>query len=142
MPFVFEKIPAGERDKLKDIDSPLRSKKLDHLEHWIIDRDRDAFLMFVGGHGGQIREIPSYYALKWKGKVMYFRAVETESGSLSGQGLHVYRKFINFSVPQELQAEQDYIKHLLHEAFDVYGFAGRNHNVTVHLEFQPTKPRG
>jgi hypothetical protein len=145
MSFVNERISDAERHRLVEIRSEIHGEDLAraHLNDWVIDRDRDAFLMFLGGHGGNVKGIPSLYVFSWGGRLLYLKAYEKEVGSsYSAGGAHIYRTFINFVLPEEFVADQSELITLLQEAFEKYGLGGRSENVTVQLDFQSARSTG
>ena len=100
-----------------------------NLDFWIIDRERDAFLMYLGTPGAKLLNMPSHWVFLWQGRRIYLQEFEKTSCNLfKPSGMVVSRKLVNFCIPDELAADKEQLIHMLKEAFEAYGFAGRTGN--------------
>ncbi|MEK3793113.1 hypothetical protein MKX42_15395 [Paenibacillus sp. FSL R7-0204] len=102
MAFINEKITAADREwfnsfQLKD---PFTRKSLESRS-WTIDRERDAFLVGLGGQGDYESDVPMYYALVWKGNVIGMDTYSTGTGNVSS-GIEMFWKITKIEAPGSL----------------------------------------
>lgn len=139
MAFVNEKIPSSDREwfnsfQLKD---PF-TRKLLESRSWTIDRERNAFLVGLGGQGIYDSDIPMYYALIWNNNIIYMDTFSAGNGNVSS-GIEMFWKITKIEAPGNLLQDQDEMMALIKEAFDAKGFAGRRDCVTsVHFDYIAT----
>ncbi len=91
MTFENESVPTDAKEKydLTGFVGPFGPCKVDDLElyKWTIDRERNAFLLFVGGGGGAHQGVPrrEWYGLWWGGEIAHFAADEVITKDSQGQ---------------------------------------------------------
>lgn len=131
MAFINEKISAADREwfnsfQLKD---PFTRKPLESRS-WTIDRERDAFLVGLGGQGDYESDVPMYYALVWKGNVIFMDTYSTGTGNVSS-GIEMFWKITKIEAPGSLLQDHEQLIDLIKGALDAKGFAGRRDCVTA-----------
>lgn len=124
MAFVNEAVPEEQKSKFdpkvffdpKSPNTPIR------MFRWTIDRERDVFLIRLGG-GGREPEIPENFALSWKGNVVKFDGVQTAEGGSRAKNLVVDWHITNVRIPPALDAQREEVLKLLRDGLDAMGFS-------------------
>lgn len=125
MAFVNEFVPEEQKDKFDpevfEIPPlpPLRPYR------WVIDRERDIFLICVGrtGYGGGQGDgyiPPEYFTFSFKKQLIKFEAKVSAYGNKS-DGWIIEWEITDLKIPQELEDRQNEIIALLKEAIDMHG---------------------
>lgn len=131
MAFVNEFILEEEKYRFQDWKEALSGFPFIPWK-WTIDRERDVFLVGLGGGGGRV-EIPEFFALSWHGEVIEFRGYEQVNGTKE-EGIEISWKML--LDPQMLETRIPGSVDLLKEAICAYGQTYKNENVkNVHIEF-------
>ncbi|PYG83912.1 hypothetical protein LY28_03760 [Ruminiclostridium sufflavum DSM 19573] len=122
MAFVNEKISKQDEDFFNSFNfkSPFTQNDSIKPWKWTINREREAFLTGLGGQGYEHSEIPEFFALVWKKKVIILETFSGGSGSNS-TGVEVWWKITSIKVPQSLIVEKEAVMDLIKEAFEAYG---------------------
>lgn len=128
MSFINEKIPESDRELYDsfNLSSPFTNKPVESRK-WTIDRERNAFLIALGGRGYWDSDIPHYYAFIWKNNVIKIETFSKEHGN-ANTGIEVRRKITSIKMPEKLMPEKDVVMELVKEAFEVHGFLWRKSN--------------
>lgn len=126
MAFVNEAISEADMDIFNSykLESPFTANLLIEPYKWTIDRERDVFLVSLGGQGREHSEIPEYYALVWKKNIIIMETFSGGVGSAS-TGVEKWWKITSIKVPESLMQEKDTVMDLIKEAFDAYGSRNR-----------------
>jgi hypothetical protein len=138
MAFVNELVPEEQKSKFdpKVFFNPTQFNGPIEMFRWTIDRERDVFLIRLGG-GGREPEIPKLFALSWKGNVVKFDALIHSKGTKE-VGLTVDWNVSNVHIPPQLEMEREEVLKLLKEGLDAMGssICDRNGVVAVNVHFQ------
>lgn len=120
MAFIKEKISESDRVIFNsyNLKNPITRETL-NSRRWTIDRERNAFLVALGGQGIYGSEIPMYYALIWNGKVITLETFSKATGSNS-TGMEFYWKITKIEAPECLLKDKDEMMNLIKEAFIAY----------------------
>jgi len=86
---------------------------------WTIDRERDVFLIPLGGRGPD-GERPEVFALVWKGQMVRFEASATGEGSGKFWST-LHWKVGNVSVPEMLQSCRTQVIELVVQSLSAHG---------------------
>ncbi|PYG83911.1 hypothetical protein LY28_03759 [Ruminiclostridium sufflavum DSM 19573] len=126
MAFIYEKISETDRQRLNSFNlvSPLTKNKPIAPSKWIIDRERDVFLVSLGGQGFYESEIPRFYALIWKNNVVLVETFRNGVGSLS-DGVEISWKITKIEAKESLLKDKDEMIELIKEGLDAEGSGGR-----------------
>jgi len=131
MAFVNEDI-TEEKDielfNLFNFKNPVSDEKL-RPRKWTIDREREAFVVGLGGRGFYDSEIPTFYALVWKRNVIILETYSKGQGNYS-TGIEMWWKISKIKAPEILIQDQQTIINLIKGAFDAQGFAYERDRVT------------
>jgi hypothetical protein len=121
MAFVNETISEADKKKYDDFNFilPVTRKSVPAWK-WTIDRERDTFLVSLGGQGGEFAEIPKFFVLVWKNKVIKIEAFYRFSGD-GNMGYDFTWNIAKIVMPEALRHEPEAIICLLKEAIDAYG---------------------
>lgn len=121
MAFVNETISEADKKKYDDFNFilPVTRKPVPAWK-WTIDRERDVFLVSLGGQGGQFAEIPKFFMLVWKNKTIKIEAFYKFSGN-ENKGYDFNWNITKIVIPEALRHELEAIVCLLKEAIDAYG---------------------
>ncbi|PYG83914.1 hypothetical protein LY28_03762 [Ruminiclostridium sufflavum DSM 19573] len=136
MAFVYEKIPEGDRKYFNsfNLKSPFTDKLL-YSREWTIDREREVFMVGLGGQGTYESEIPMYYALVWGKSVIFLDTFCNGKGDYD-TGIEMWWKITKIKAPICLLKDNDKMIEIIKEAFDAMGFAGiRNCVKRVNFEY-------
>jgi hypothetical protein len=117
MTFVSEKIPEEVKDKFTfDVRMSNSGKKLT-LSRWVIDRDRDAFLVHTHSWGGGFEgtQQTEYCILCWKGNEIKLSVEMTAKGNRD-VGRHLSWRIFDVRIPASLKTERDEVLGLIKEA--------------------------
>ena len=138
MTFVNEAISGADKRKYDafDFKSPFNGEPVPAWK-WTIDRERDVFLVPLGGQGGEQSEIPAFFALVWNGEVIRFDAFTRGRGD--GQtGVEKWWNIFDIRIPQNLEPKREEIIKLIKEAIDASGSGyRRDHVKSVHIGIEP-----
>jgi len=119
MPFVNELIPEDEKSKF---DFPVRTVRTNihpTLYKWVIDRDRNAFLVKTHARGlfdDSGLEEAEELVLVWQGEVTKLRGKWGEV-TQEGRGKSLNWRIYDVRIPLALAAEKDEVLELIIEAF-------------------------
>ena len=113
MTFIREKLSDADMEYAKSFGifsqfSPLLSK-------WVVDRDRNAFLVCVGGRPWS-EDMPGEYAFVWQGHVIKFKAHITAGPKTNKSTRTVRWNVFGVQVPDLLSNCTDKILELISEA--------------------------
>lgn len=130
MAFVNEVVSEADKEKLKafHFKNPV-TKEIVSPIYWTIDHQRDVYLFGLGGQGYYDSEIPSFYALVWKGKRIYLRTFSKGKGNYQS-GVEMWWKIAGISIPESLEPQKEEVIELIKEAIDAHGSAYRRDHVT------------
>lgn len=135
MAFLTEEISINDKAKI-DINKMKLTAGIYYAPEpscWAIDRDRDAFVMFLGGGGP---EIPKFYILSLGGQVVVFEANWTGEGNWT-TGIQLSCTVSNLRIPVAIEARKEEIKQIIREALEEYCEFGNRRAVTnVTVEFK------
>lgn len=128
MAFVNEPVPEEQKEKF-DITvfyHPKRSiDKRISFYRWVVDRERDVFLIRLGGggqwEGGDMPKPREYLALGYKGQAVKFEALFQSEGSSKNGTLVEYIEVYNVQIPPTLKWHRGKIMALIEEALDAMG---------------------
>ena len=112
--------------------NPVTNKPL-RLWKWTIDRERDAFLVGLGGVGYYDSEIPMFHALVWEKNVIILETYSEEHGKYSS-GIEVRWKISKIKAPEILIQDQQTIINLIKDAFDAKG-VGYERDCVISVNF-------
>lgn len=119
MAFVFEKIDSAQMDVLLEKIKPSTIMSMSAIQ--VIDRDRDAVLICLGGRGElppSMGEPPNFYALCWQNNNINFQCHEKWSQVGNKMNFEVLMPSLN--VPKTLQEQEAEVKHLIQDAMICY----------------------
>ena len=118
MAFVYEEITREEDveffDSLKfknPIDkSPIRavmSEKYGFKKEWMIDRERDVFIVALGGGGSRHSEFPMYYSMIFPSerKEIMFTTISESNGN-GIDGIHLFWEVNVYQLPYEYRTDR------------------------------------
>lgn len=100
---------------------------------WTIDRERDIFLVSLGGQGFERSEIPEFFALVWRNNVIRMEAFNKECGDIQS-GVEIWWRITRIEIPEILRSEQEIIIELIKEVFDAYG-SSHKRNIVKRINF-------
>lgn len=116
MAFVNEEIPESDKPKVDPTVMSIQGWRSDSISsRWTIDRERDIFMVWIGGSGP---EIPIIYALSFGGEIVRFRAGRLMS-PINGDKKNGYDLewwVFDFNIPESLQSRSEEIMQLIAEA--------------------------
>lgn len=131
MGFVVEEIPQAVLDKQLPYVNPKLSSR------WVVDRDRDAFMVLTNKFGGAYEgtQETKYYTLSWKNQLVHLDA-DPLPKTFPAEGAVMHWRVHRLLVPPVLEARRDEILELLRDAFRAVGqsFDG-DRFVDVELQF-------
>ncbi|CAH1204392.1 hypothetical protein PAECIP111893_02241 [Paenibacillus plantiphilus] len=136
MAFVYEKISEADRELYQSFNlrSPFNGRPLE-TRKWTIDRERNAYLISLGGQGTYNSDIPMFHTLIWNGNTINIDSFTTGIGDVSS-GIEKFWKITKIEAPIDLYEKKDELIDLMKEAFDAKGFAGsKDCVVSVHFDF-------
>ncbi len=141
MTFVNESVPTDAKEKydLTGFVGPFGPCKVGDLElyKWTIDRERNAFLLFVGGGGGAHQGVRrrEWYGLWWGGEIAHFAADEVITKDSQGQLLTWDQA--SLTLPANTNCTREHWIGLLRDALDAKGLGyNRNYVQEVKCVFQ------
>jgi hypothetical protein len=138
MAFVNEVISEADKSKYGafNFKSPFTGDPVSPRK-WAIDRERDAFLVSLGGRGGERSEIPAFFVLVWKGEVIRFDAFTKGRGDAQS-GVEKWWNIFAISIPKHLESQREEILQLIREAIEVCGqHFDRAYVKAVHIGIAP-----
>ena len=139
MAFVNELITEVKDKVLFDsfnFKNPLSDKPLRYWK-WTIDRERDAFVVGLGGQGYYNSEIPMFYALVL-GKNLILLETYSEEHGMYNSGVDVRWKISKITAPETLKQDQQIIMDLIKDAFDAMGAGRRDCVKSVNFDYMAT----
>ena len=143
MTFVNEFIPEEQKLKFdsKVFSNPLTGgRKPISMYRWVIDRERDAFLIRLGGggpwEGGAAPKPREYLALSWKGEVIKFEALVSAEGNIDAWV--ATWEVLNVQIPDALEVHRDLVLQLIEEGLVAMGnsLCDREGALEVNVHFQ------
>ena len=131
MAFTNETSPDADRPRYESFGfmSPFNGDLVPPSK-WTIDRERDIFLVSLGGQGGEQSEIPEFFALVWKGSPIGFRAFHKGRGDYQS-GAELWWKIFRVGVPKPVEGDRSKILDFIREAVDARGSGYRRDHVTA-----------
>jgi hypothetical protein len=131
MAFVNEEISEKDKEYFNsfNLKSPFTRNEPIEPWKWIIDRERDAFLVALGGQGYYESEIPRFYALIWKKNIIKIETFRNGIGSFS-TGVEIWWKITKIEAPECMIEDNTEMVELIKEALDAEGSGGRRDCVT------------
>lgn len=123
MAFVNEKIPEQDRPRFTAVINYENLRKQaryipefrsDLLNLWAVDREREAYLVFVTGGG---REQLDYYALVIDSQPVVFNVDQKGTGNHS-IGIQRHLDVYDLLIPPSLESRQEEIKQLIREGLE------------------------
>jgi len=144
MAFVNEFVPEDQKDKFDpevfNLGSAFPPSK---PYRWVIDRERDIFLIRVGGSGsgggqGDGYIPPEFYTLSIQGKLVKFDARVTGTGNFLTGDAELDWEVFNLRIVLELIANKTEILGLIKEAINAIDETGRPRQKlrAVHVNFK------
>lgn len=136
MAFVNERIPEADKVRFNSFGfiNPVTGDCVEPWK-WTIDRERDIFLVGLGGQGYEHSEIPMFYALVLGKRVISIETFSWGKGDAC-VGVEKWWKLTSIKVPQSLFPEKDKIIELIKEAFDAHGSGyKRDHVKKINFEY-------
>lgn len=144
MAFVNERVPEDQKSKFdpKVFFNPNSGsfRRPIALYRWVIDRERDVFLIRLGGggpwEGGDAPKPKEKLALSWKGEVVKFEARVSAVGDAKVWVANW--EVVNIYIPQALEAHRDMVRQLIREGLDAMGNSTchREGAIAVNVHFQ------
>lgn len=135
MAFVNEFVPEEEKGRFKDINiwKDPTTGDLMRTFMWTIDRERNAFLVCLGGHGGR-ENMADYFALCWRGEAIKFQVYE-EAIRNKELGAEVSLRIFGIQILDNMKSKENEITDLITEAIRKrpYFFYGKIKE--IHIEF-------
>lgn len=141
MAFVNELIPEEQKDMFPFSSYTAYDGSKPTLWKWTIDRERDVYLVHVGGDGGGYEGTPitKHFIMSWHGNLISISAdplnvTETQEGVVMHWRLH------RLVVPPVLQDQREAVETLIKEAFATMGriYDGEKFSA-VNVEFKVTR---
>ncbi len=135
MAFVNEKIPEADKERFNSFSfkNPVTHEP-NKANKWTIDRERDIFLVALGGKGAYVTEIPMFYALVWKNKVINLETYSDGKGNYKS-GVEMWWKITRIEIPESLKPYKDQVIELIKEGIDAHGSGyRRDHIVKVNFD--------
>ncbi|CAH1204388.1 hypothetical protein PAECIP111893_02240 [Paenibacillus plantiphilus] len=125
MAFVFEKITEAGREIFNsfDLKCPINGRPLEETM-WARDRERDAFLIALGGDGEYGSDLPMFYMLIWNNNRIKVDAFSSGNGDISN-GVEMFWKITKIQAPKCLLEVKDEMIEIITEGIASEGFAGR-----------------
>ena len=119
MAFVFEKVPEEDREFFKSMGLKdcwgSRSKYLCKDTEWCADRERNAYLV---GIGGGYQDMPYFYDLWWNGYTIRMEMYEGGSGNYD-IGVNIVWFIHRIPIPEEIWDHRDEIVQMIKDGFSV-----------------------
>lgn len=122
MAFVNEAIPAEQKAKfdLNVFRDPHVPGRPISTSRWTIDRERNAFIVRLGGggpwEGGDAPKPRQYLALVWKDGVIKFEALVSAEGALSNWSSRW--EVLAVDIPPTFQSQRDMIFEFIREGLE------------------------
>lgn len=139
MAFVYEKIPETDREWFSsfNLKNPITKETL-NSRRWTIDRERNSFLVGLGGQGIYGSEIPMFYALIWNKRVIMLETFSKAIGNNSS-GMEFFWKITKIKAPESLLKDKDEMMNMIQEAFIAYDTSDKKGCLTkVNFDFIAT----
>ena len=127
MAFVSELVPEEQKTKFdqKVFHSPWTPTQALEPYKWVIDRERDVFVIRLGGdppwEGGNAPKPKLYLALSWKGEVIKFEAVYEESGRVRDGNAVGNWDVVGVHIPKAFVEHRSMVLELIQEGLDAMG---------------------
>jgi len=117
MAFENEKISEVDRELFNsfNLKSPFTGEAL-QSRRWVIDREREAYLIALGGQGMYYSEVPMFYAFIWKNNVVKLETFENSKGDILS-GYETKWKINRIEAPKSLLQDHEVLMNLIKEAF-------------------------
>jgi len=127
MAFVNEEISESDQIRIDygSLRDPQNQQKLSGSPKWTVDRERDAFLIRLGG--GLSREdyhIPYYFLFSFKEERIMVQAFQKRMPSDDPMLEVLIWQIIRLELPENFQTSRKETLQILKEAFMVYGKTG------------------
>ena len=138
MAFVNEAISGADKSKYDafNFKSPFNGEPVPAWK-WTIDHERDVFLVWLGGQGGEQSEIPGFYVLVWKDQAIPFSAFSKGCGNYH-TGIELWWNVFDIRIPQHMESKREEVIELVKEAIDAHGLEHRRDVViAVHIGIAP-----
>ncbi len=127
MAFVYEKISESDREWINSFGIiSMSTGEPIMTPYWAIDREREVFLVSIGGgQGFYTSEAPQYFAMVW-GKNLIKLATFSEGDGKISSGVKMRWKITQIDAPESLLNVKGELIELIKEAIGALGIAGRN----------------
>src|SRR5262249_17327748 len=127
--FVNETVPDADKERFESwgLICPTTRKAVKPWK-WSIDRARDAALVALCGQGDWVTDVPMFYALVWRGRIIEIETHCKATGN-SADGFGLLWKVGKVTAPKALAPEQDTVLALVREALDANGLYFDRSNV-------------
>lgn len=131
MTFIFEKIQDQDKAKF-DVCGFRTFLTRDPIPatYWAIDRERDAFLVTLGG--GTMEDVPHFAALVWQSNAINICANQIYRGS-PATGVSVEWSNFSVDIPISLKEHEAEIRQMIEDGLTVYELS-HNPNLNVHID--------
>ncbi len=119
MAFVFEKVPEKDYEFFKSMGLKNcwgnGSLSLSKDTKWCADRDRNAYLVRIGGG---FNDMPNFHDFWWDGYTIRIEVVRTSTGNYD-DGINITWNIMTLPIPNELWEKQTEILKMINEAFSI-----------------------
>jgi len=103
---------------------------------WIMDREREAFFVGLGGQGHYSSDIPNFYALVWQSKIIRIETFSNVTGD-QNNGYEASRRITSIKAPESLLIDNEKILELIKDAL-IANSTDVNKNTKVGFDFIAT----
>ncbi|MDZ4074618.1 MAG: hypothetical protein U1E04_07695 [Hylemonella sp.] len=130
--FVNELVPEEQKTKFdpKVFHSPWTPRRPIEPYRWVIDRERDIFMVRLGGDGSSGDPsnpiTKTYLALVMRGEVIKFDAAFKEAGNWKEGIFGADWEVTDVYLPPSLADSRDTVLELIKEALEAFGTSGGN----------------
>jgi hypothetical protein len=134
MSFIVEKIP---QEVLARPDAEQIGFNLELSTNWVVDRNRDAFIILTKKEGGPYKgtQVTKYYTLSWKNELIHM-AADPLPKSFTEQGAVMSWRVHKLTLPEVLQSRKDEVLQLIRDAFGAIGeFFNGERFMSLDVEF-------
>ena len=139
MGFVYEEVGEENRELWESIGwkdwGERTPKQFFKGRMWSVDREHHIYMQPIGG----FRDMPDYYDLAYKGRIVRMEIKEEGSGD-RGTGFNMRWNVCRINVPKSIWEEKEEILQAIKESFLVYRAAAREseiNSITVNIQCEP-----
>jgi len=124
MTFVSEKVSDEDAKKydFEGLSKTLRRQVWQLKERWVIDRDRNIFLIWLGA-GQEEFSLQNRFLLWWNGKLLTFSLTGTGSGNPFGVATTTWDSLL-LALPENSGLDREEVVATLKEALTIFKWAG------------------